>query len=260
MQCPSVITFVNSVKTNKHTIPVFPYQTSWWNSNGDPADIGIEGRWGRQKSRFWANIWLHRVLSMLQPARCYQHGATRLWQVVTLIAGSKRRSLLLVGYDDEMFMTRSVNVMPKTTEQHLMVRSDKSIAYANVTNNKRLCSTFSSIEANYWQTEASCGLFATAELASCWIPSVIVSSYVCHCIKVQLYCLQFAKTKQLLINCCWDLCHLPLFRVLIFFVHRVVSAVHECGIFLCGRTVLQTVETSLLLCSAFETHLLLQCL
>ena len=109
------ITFVNSVITNKHTIPVFPYQTSWWNSNGDPADIGIEGRWGRQKSRFWANIWLHHVLSMLQPARCYQHGATRLWQVVTLIAGSKRRSLLLVGYDDEMFMTRSVDVTPKTT-------------------------------------------------------------------------------------------------------------------------------------------------
>jgi len=36
--------------------------------------------------------------------------------------------------DDEMFMTRSLNVTPKTTEQHLTVRSDKSVAY--VTNNK----------------------------------------------------------------------------------------------------------------------------
>ena len=30
--------------------------------------------------------------------------------------------------DDEMFMTRSLNVMPKTTEQYLIARSDKSVA------------------------------------------------------------------------------------------------------------------------------------
>ena len=48
--------------------------------------------------------------------------------------------------DDDMFMTRNLNVMPKTTEQHLIVRSDNSVA--DVTNNKRLCSTFCTIEAN----------------------------------------------------------------------------------------------------------------
>jgi len=69
-------------------------------------------------------------------------------QVVTLIDGSKRRRLLMAGYDDEMFMTkRSLNVTPKTTEQHLIARSDKSVAY--VTNNKKLYSTFCTIEANY---------------------------------------------------------------------------------------------------------------
>jgi len=53
----------------------------------------------------------------------------------------------MAGDNDEMFMTRSLNVMPKTTEQRLIVRSDKSVAY--VTNNKRLwCSTFHTIEAN----------------------------------------------------------------------------------------------------------------
>ena len=52
---------------------------------------------------------------MLQPARCYQHGAAGPWQVVTRIAGSKRRSLLMAGDDEEMFMTRSLNVTPKTT-------------------------------------------------------------------------------------------------------------------------------------------------
>jgi len=48
---------------------------------------------------------------------------------VTLIAGSKRRSLLMAGYDDEMLMTRSLNVTPKTKEQHLIARSDKFVAY-----------------------------------------------------------------------------------------------------------------------------------
>jgi len=47
--------------------------------------------------------------------------------------------------DGEMFMTRSFNVTPKTTVQHLTARSDKSVAYA--INNKRLYSTFCPIEA-----------------------------------------------------------------------------------------------------------------
>jgi len=42
-------------------------------------------------------------------------------------------------------MTRSLNVTSKTTKQHLIVRSDKPVAY--VTNNKRLRSTFCTIEA-----------------------------------------------------------------------------------------------------------------
>jgi len=44
-------------------------------------------------------------------------------------------------------MTGSLNVTPKTTEQHLIVRGDKSVAY--VTNNIRLRSTFCTIDANY---------------------------------------------------------------------------------------------------------------
>jgi len=53
----------------------------------------------------------------------------------------------MAGKDDKMFITRSFNVMPKTTEQHVIARSDKCVAY--VTNNKRLCSMFCTIEANY---------------------------------------------------------------------------------------------------------------
>jgi len=51
-------------------------------------------------------------------------------------AGSKRLRLLFTGDVDEMFMTRSLKITPKTTEQHLIVHSDKRVAY--VTNNKRL--------------------------------------------------------------------------------------------------------------------------
>jgi len=31
----------------------------------------------------------------------------------------------MAGDDDELFMTRSLNVTPKTTEQHLIVRNDE---------------------------------------------------------------------------------------------------------------------------------------
>jgi len=35
----------------------------------------------------------------------------------------------MAGDDDEMFMIRSFNVTTKTTEQHFIVLSDKSVAY-----------------------------------------------------------------------------------------------------------------------------------
>jgi len=53
----------------------------------------------------------------------------------------------MTGGDNEVFLTRSLNVTLKTTEQNLIVCTDKSVAY--VTNNKRLRSTFCTNEANY---------------------------------------------------------------------------------------------------------------
>jgi len=64
-------------------------------------------------------------------------------------AGNKRRCLLIAWKDGEMFMTRSFNVTPNTTEQHLTARSDKSVAY--VTNNKRL---FDVLYYWSWQTRS----------------------------------------------------------------------------------------------------------
>jgi len=50
----------------------------------------------------------------------------------------------MAGDDDEMFITTSLNVTPKTTEQHLIARSDNPVTYA--TNNKKLRSTFCTVE------------------------------------------------------------------------------------------------------------------
>ena len=72
---PSVclsVTFMDHVKTNKHifkifspssshTILVFPYQTGWRYSDGNPPNGGVECRWGRQKTRFLTNIWLRCI-------------------------------------------------------------------------------------------------------------------------------------------------------------------------------------------------------
>jgi len=64
----------------------------------EPPNRGAECSWRRQKSRFWADIWLYCVLLTLRPARCYQHDAAGPRSRKTaLIAGSKRRSLLMVG-------------------------------------------------------------------------------------------------------------------------------------------------------------------
>jgi len=108
---------------------------------------GVECWWvGRNRDSEPISGFITCCQSAATGYRCYQHDAAGRWQVVTLTAGSKRRSLLMAG-DDEMFMTRNLNVTPKTTEHHLIVRSDKSVAH--VTNNKRLRSTFCAIEANY---------------------------------------------------------------------------------------------------------------
>jgi len=73
--CVSVclsVTFVDHVKTNKcifkffspsgsTIILVFPYQTGWRYSDGNPLNRGVECRLGRQKTQFWTNIWLRCI-------------------------------------------------------------------------------------------------------------------------------------------------------------------------------------------------------
>ena len=65
--------------------------------------------------------------------------------------------------DGEMFMTRSYNVTPKTTELHLFARSDKSVTYIQLTI-KDSARRFVILKLTTDRHEASRGLFATAEL------------------------------------------------------------------------------------------------
>ena len=50
-----------------------------------------ECRWGRQKSRFTTDIWLHRVMSTLRPPS--HTAAPDRGKLVTLIDGKRRRLL-----------------------------------------------------------------------------------------------------------------------------------------------------------------------
>ena len=119
----------------------------------EPPNGGVECRLGRQKSRFWAYIWLHCLLLTLQQARFYQYDATwlpfrKLWHLSLVVSG---------GVDSGR---RRRNVYDKKPQRyakdnrtaHLTARSNKSVTC--VTNNKRLHSTFCTIEANYWQTRS----------------------------------------------------------------------------------------------------------
>jgi len=141
MRCPCVcpfVTFVNSVKTNKHIFKICSPSASHsilvfrtkrhgntptatlltWASNA--GGLGRNGNY-EPVSGFTA-CCQHCDRPGVINTSPTDHGTVR--QVVTLIAGSKRRSLLMVaGDDDEMFMARSFNVTPKTTEQHLITHS-----------------------------------------------------------------------------------------------------------------------------------------
>ena len=125
--CVSV-TFVHSVKMNKLIFNIFyhrvakpfqffPHQTASQYSDANPL-TGVLNAGGINKNRDSEPI--SGFTACCQPVTgqvlSTRRRRTTIPQVVTLIAGtgSKRHSLLMTGDDDEMFMTRSLNVMPKT--------------------------------------------------------------------------------------------------------------------------------------------------
>ena len=99
----------NFSPSGSQTILVFSVPNVMAIFRQDPLNRCVECSWGRQKSRFPTSMASSRAVNAAT-SRCYQHGAAGTVQVVTLNAGSKRRSLLMAGDDDEMFMTRSLNL------------------------------------------------------------------------------------------------------------------------------------------------------
>ena len=68
----------------------------------------------------------------------------------------------MAGNDDKVFMTKSLNVMPKTTEQHITVSSGKY--EAQVTIIKDCARGITLLQLTTDRDKASRGLSATAEL------------------------------------------------------------------------------------------------
>ena len=112
-------------------------------------NLGMECRWGMKMVVFNQYLALSRavnaatviiviIIDMSNVAvRCYRYGAAEPWQV----DDTRARLVAVSGgvccwrdRDGDVFMASNLNVTPKTTEQHLVVRNDKF--EAGVTNDK----------------------------------------------------------------------------------------------------------------------------
>ena len=108
---PSV-TFVYSVDTIKHIFQNI--SESHYSSFSIPSVMaiirqgqpngGVQCRCGRQKWRFLAIIWLHRVLSTVRPPRVIHLAVLDRGRLVTLVDGKRRRLFFTAG-DDEVVTT-----------------------------------------------------------------------------------------------------------------------------------------------------------
>ena len=63
--------FHHRVASGSHTILVFPHETGWGHSDGNRPNGGVECKCGRQKTRFWTNIWLRCIqVNRIRVAKC----------------------------------------------------------------------------------------------------------------------------------------------------------------------------------------------
>ena len=110
------VTFLYYIETNEYIfnffttgyphILVFPHQTLWQYSHGNLPNGGVECRWGRQKSRFSANTWLHRMLWTVWLPSAIHTATSDRGKLMTLVAG-KRRCLFLSRVS---ILTRDIDI------------------------------------------------------------------------------------------------------------------------------------------------------
>jgi len=175
MRCPSVcpsVTFVDHVKTNKHifeicspsgshTILVFPYQTGWRYSDGNPPNGGVEfSRWGIGTNHDSGLIaGYRRLLDVRSAKNIYRRQSwvydtvghaplaiDRLLDVRTTKWQKQLPTTMQCRSHSRRFTSECLFVQHgrirrrEENRKKLIVRSD--ISEAETTNNKRLCSTF----------------------------------------------------------------------------------------------------------------------
>ena len=125
-----------------------------------PTNGGVECTWGREKSGFWLNIWLHRMLWTL----------LRLAAINTIVGrypAIDRCLLELVlstdgcpssGVSQTVMVQVCLRHRKPRTSEYAEKRREHNWIYAAVNltpeYNRRLRLTFCTIEANYWQTRS----------------------------------------------------------------------------------------------------------
>ena len=140
VRCPSVclsvrpsVTFLYSVNTNKRVFEIFSpwlahhsfFHTKRYGNilTGTPPNGDVECRWDRQKSRL-QYMASSRVVNDAT-AKCYTQLRRTVaswwhWSMVNGVVYCSRKT------DGEVFMTRILNVTPKTKEHNVIVLSGKS--------------------------------------------------------------------------------------------------------------------------------------
>jgi len=138
------VTFVYCVKMSNSNFShirtptpfVFPQQTLWQSSDGDPPNKCVECRWGTKEiAIFDQYLASSRVISSVT-VRCCKQSAAQLCVDCGWLT-TKWHAFVNLVYD--------LDVTRKTAEQNLIVCTGKSEA---VSNNKRLCSRYCTVEAD----------------------------------------------------------------------------------------------------------------
>ena len=168
--------------SGSHTILVFPYQTGWQYSNGNPL-MGASNAGGVDKNRDSEPICLSPVDDGHYLANCKNYIAGRILWVIYCVwlwppsathrspspwffsASATKRALALYTITiDRMYDSKAWRYAEDNRQNRIVCTSKYQ---AEVTNNKKLRLKYCTIDATKLTTdrhEASRGLFVTAEL------------------------------------------------------------------------------------------------
>jgi len=129
--------------------------------DGNSPSEGVECRWGRQKSGFSANISLHCILWTMRRRAAINTIVGRYLAIdrclleLVLSTDGRPSSGVSQSRCKSVYGTES-HAPANTTKrrEHNLIYAAVNLTREYITNNRRLRSTFCTIEANYWQTQS----------------------------------------------------------------------------------------------------------